>query len=248
MVDRLLVDLAADGRASVASWLDGDEYPASGEPFGLTWPLDADALEDLRWYLEDYLVAPFGVYGERGPEVQGKLADWGASVFGAVFGSGPARDAYVKLRDRPGGVRLVFRSSSPELLGLPWELMRDPARPTPLALDLAGVSRVLPTAELADTLPVPGGKLRVLMVISRPAGGRDVGYQMIARPLMRRLEAVRGKVDLIVLRPPTLDALARTLGAAAERGEPFQVVHFDGHGILRRSVGGTASVWVLVFE
>ena len=30
-------------------------------------------------------------------------------------------------------------------------------------------------------------KLRVLMVISRPAGTRDVGYQMVARPLLERL-------------------------------------------------------------
>jgi tetratricopeptide (TPR) repeat protein len=241
MVDRLLVDLAADGRASVALWLDGDDLPSAGEPFELTWPLDADALEDLRWYLEDYLVAPFGVYGERGPKVQARLTDWGTVVFGAVFGSGPARDAYIRLRARSDAVKLIFRSSSPELLGLPWELMRDPARPTPLALalDLDGVSRSLPTAELADTLPVPGGKLRVLMVISRPAGGRDVGYQMIARPLLRRLEAVRGEVDLVVLRPPTLDALTKTLAEAATQGEPFQVVHFDGHGVLRRhAVGG----------
>jgi len=61
MADRLLVDLGADGRASVASWLDGDEFPDSGESFDLSWPLDADALEELRWYLEEYLSVPVGV-------------------------------------------------------------------------------------------------------------------------------------------------------------------------------------------
>ncbi len=68
----------------------------------------------------------------------------------------------------------------------------------------------LPTSRLGDTAQVPGGRLRVLMVISRPLGARDVGYQMIARPLLRRLEAVRGEVDLAVLRPPLLDALRGT--------------------------------------
>ena len=58
---------------------------------------------------------------------------------------------------------------------------------------------------------MPGGRLRVLMVISRPAGTGDVGYQMVARPLLERLEAVRGEVDLAVLRPPTFDALRRGL-------------------------------------
>ena len=47
----------------------------------------------------------------------------------------------------------------------------------------------------------------MLMVISRPAGARDVGYQMVARPLLERLDAVRGEVGLTVLRPPTFDAL-----------------------------------------
>jgi hypothetical protein len=80
-------------------------------------------------------------------------------------------------------------------------------------------------ADEAGTLEVPGGKLRVLMVISRPAGTRDVGYQMVARPLLERLDAVRGEVDLTVLRPPTFDALGQAVRQAAEAGEPFHVVH-----------------------
>ena len=60
VADRLLVDLGLDGRVSVGTWLDGD-LPATGESCELAWPLDGDALEDLRWYLEDYLRAPFGV-------------------------------------------------------------------------------------------------------------------------------------------------------------------------------------------
>ena len=96
------------------------------------------------------------------------------------------------------------------------------------------------------------------MVISRPAGAADVGFRMIARPLLERLEAVRGRVDLVVLRPPTLEALAEALAEAAAAGEPFQVVHFDGHGVLagRRAAGAgapgmyqdTESEGVLVFQ
>ena len=38
--------------------------------------------------------------------------------------------------------------------------------------------------------PVPPGEaLRVLMVIARPEGLEDVGYRMIARPVMERLAA-----------------------------------------------------------
>ena len=161
-----------------------------------------------------------------------------------MFGPGPARDAYQRMRARPAGVQVVFRSGAAPLLGLPWELMRDPARELPLALDagVAGIDRSLPTAELAAAFDVPGDRLRVLIVISRPAGAADVGYRTIARPLLERLDAVRGRVELVVLRPPTLDALARTLEEAAAAGEPFQVVHFDGHGVLarRRAAGADA--------
>ncbi|HLK00068.1 MAG TPA: CHAT domain-containing protein, partial [Streptosporangiaceae bacterium] len=231
MADRLIVDLSQDGTASVATHLEGDDLADTVPPFRMTWPLSDETLGNLRWYLEDYL--PSAVYDDRGQRIQQHLAEWGAEVFQAVFGTGPARDAYQRLRGRRAGTRLVFRSSSPGLLALPWELMRDPARPRPLALDLAGVSRCLPTGQYVDTVPVPDGMLRVLMVIARPEGERDVSYQMIARPLLERLRAVRGQVDLVVLRPPTLDALISTLAQASARGRPFQVVHFDGHGTNR---------------
>src|SRR6516225_1831609 len=211
--DRLLVDLDTDGQARVSSWPDGG-LPEQVSSAPLEWPLDADALEDLRWYLEDYLLAPFGVWEDRGPAVARKLAGWGEQVFGLVFGSGPGRDAYQRARDR--GLEVVVRSAEPGLLGLPWELMRDGAGP--VALGAGGISRSLPVAGGAGTLEVPGGRLRVLMVISRPAGTQDVGYQMVARPLLQRLDAVRGEVDLTVLRPPTFAALRETVTKAADAG------------------------------
>src|ERR1035438_7596863 len=66
--DRLVVDLTADAQAVVVSWPDGG-LPVEVSRARLAWPLDADALEDLRWYLEDYLLAPFGVWENRGPVV-----------------------------------------------------------------------------------------------------------------------------------------------------------------------------------
>jgi tetratricopeptide (TPR) repeat protein len=233
----LLVDLGGDGQAVVSSWPDGG-LPEEVSRAPLAWPLDAEALEELRWYLEDYLLAPFGVWQDRGPAVRDKLTGWGDQVFGSVFGTGPARDSYQRARDR--GLEVVFRSAKPGLLGLPWELMRDGAGP--VALGTGGIARSLPVADRAGTLEVPGGRLRVLMVISRPGGTDDVGYQMVARPLLHRLDAVRGEVDLTVLRPPTFDALREVVTDAAAAGEPFHLVHFDGHGVMpgRSGSGGAA--------
>jgi tetratricopeptide (TPR) repeat protein len=221
----------------VLSWPNnGVPEPVSRAPLG--WPLDTDALEDLRWYLEDYLLAPFGVWEDRGPAVRGKLPRWGDQVFGAVFGAAPARIAYERARDR--GLEVVFRSADPGLLGLPWELMRDGAGP--VALGAGGISRSLPVAGEAQMVEVPGGRLRVLMVISRPAGTEDVEYQTVARPLLERLEAVRGEVDLSVLRPPTFDSLRQAVKQAADAGVPFHVVHFDGHGAMPGRIGGGGAV------
>jgi hypothetical protein len=79
------------------------------------------------------------------------------------------------------------------------------------------------------------------MVIARPAGLQDVGYQMVARPLLQRLDAVRGKVVLEVLRPPTLERLIDVLQAAVEADRPYHILHFDGHGTfgsMPAGVGG----------
>lgn len=64
MAGRLLVDLAGDGRMTVSTW-PGGGWPETVARVSLKWPLDRDVLEDLRWYLEDYLLAPFGVWADR---------------------------------------------------------------------------------------------------------------------------------------------------------------------------------------
>jgi tetratricopeptide (TPR) repeat protein len=241
VADRLLVDLGSD-RSVTVSVSPETGFPEVVSRSVLEWPLTGEDLEGLRWYLEDYLKAPFGVWEDRGPGIQARLDGWGEAVFGSVFGPDPARDAYQRARDR--GLEVVFRSDAPGWLGLPWELMRDGAGP--VALGAGGISRSLPVADAAQALEVPGGRLRVLMVICRPAGTSDVEYQMVARPLLERLEAVRGQVDLVVLRPPTFGALSETLKQAADAGEPFQVVHFDGHGKMPAwLVAGPAAAGVL---
>lgn len=174
-----------------------------------------------------------------------------------MFGAGkPGRDAYLKSRE--GACELVLRSHSPAFLSLPWELLQDPQRTTPLALELSAIDRTLIAAGAAAPV-APGEALRVLMVIARPAGLQDVGYQMIARPLLERLSAVRGQVELEVLRPPTLEALTGRLQAAAAADQPYHILHFDGHGAfgVRRTGssgvqhqfdGGTAARGYLAFE
>ena len=134
--DRVMVDCGPDGRLLVSAWQNGELAPGrAAQPFDLVWPLDSEALEDLRWYLEDYLRAPYGVYGDRGARVAGSCGLGASRSSELVFGSALARDAYVRGPERRRASEVVLRSSSAAFLGLPWELMADPARPMPLALD-----------------------------------------------------------------------------------------------------------------
>ncbi|MCK9870250.1 hypothetical protein MRI28_11475 [Nocardiopsis dassonvillei] len=203
MVDRLIVDITPNGAVSVSvKWSHETESTQIGEPTAVEWPLDAPILEELRWYLEDYLRVPFGVYADKGPVIAEQMVEWGTALFDAVFAPRFWREAYGALRARSNKAEIVIQSTSAFHLGLPWELLHDPTRNRPLVLDGVGVVRSLPTNPLEPAFPLNQQDLRVLMVISRPAGDQDVGYRLIARPLLERLEAVRGKVDLIVLRPP----------------------------------------------
>ena len=64
---------------------------------------------------------------------------------------------------------------------------------------------------------MPGGRLRVLMVISRPAGAGDVGIPDDRAASAGAAGSGPGSVDLVVLRPPTLDALRAELAAPPRR-------------------------------
>ncbi|MFE6749873.1 tetratricopeptide repeat protein [Kitasatospora purpeofusca] len=228
MVERLLLDLHADGRMLVSEWPSGEASPAPAVDAGwLRRPLADASTESLRWYLEDYLRTPLGAYGERGPQIARQLPDWGARVFSALFGTGPGRDAYLRARGRgSGGLEIVLRSGSAHLLALPWELMTDPDRPVPLLLDDVVLSRRTPDTEDSGS-PAPRtdrSRLRVLLVVAAP------DHRPLTPTLLRFLRTEHGTVEPTVLRPPTPDRLAEVLHEALEEGRPFHVVHFDGPG------------------
>jgi len=235
--DRLFVE-EEGGQVSVRWLAEGQLRPeAPGEPEPFASPLTEEELEDLRWYLEDYLRAPYAVYEDRGREIEARLPELGERLFDSLFGQGKAgRDAYLRGRESSSW-ELWLASSSPEFLSLPWELLRDPKRGTPLALDLAGVHRTIESQDPPFEAR-SGETLKVLMVIARPYGPRDVPYRTVARPLLERLKPVAGKVELEVLRPPTFDRLKERLREAAEAGGPFQILHFDGHGSFQPAVRG----------
>ncbi|MEY9855718.1 tetratricopeptide (TPR) repeat protein [Catenulispora sp. GAS73] len=251
MSERLVIDVDETGRVSVSF---GQPGPTGSVAAGQVPETHLWNAEDLRWYFEDYLDAPFGLYEERASRVAELLPLWGQSLFEAVFSSADGHEALAearRLRGASGTAELVVRSASPVWLRQPWELMRDPRAESALVLDGMSVSRCLPSAGMDEPIEVSGEALRVLMVIARPRGGTDVDYTAVARPVVEAVSAAGGRIDFEVLRPATLEALERRVQEAKDSGAPFHLLHFDGHGALEDAAQGSgqgSGQGVLIFE
>jgi len=205
-------------------------------------PLTTEDRAELRWYLEDFLSFPYGAERWKAAQVEDNMARWGDALFGQVFpkqAQDPDPRAFYQEAVREGldHCELSIVSDDPEFLNIPWELLRDP---TPgrdyLALSLAGLYR----QRSGQKIEIPpkafaGETFRILLVIARPYGKRDVPLGTVARPVLEALRPFRSQIELEVLRPPTFDALQRRLNA---RLGHYHLVHFDGHGVFADSAAG----------
>ena len=182
------------------------EYFGAPEPF--TSPLAIPDFEDLRFYLEDYASLPVGEYAVRGERVENeRLAAWGEALFKSVFEGDERRDAYRMARaaaDDSKTVEVVIRSNNPRFLALPWELMKAPSERDPFSLRVSSFDRSLLSTDPARQFPANGEGFRVLMVIARPDGIKDVPFQAVARPLFQHLERTKSAVQIEILAPAEL--------------------------------------------
>ena len=194
--------------------------------------LSAQDREDVRWYLEDYLQYPVAPAPQIAARVEARLAELGCDLFRQVFEAN--RDTiglWGSVSDRLPDTRVEVDAGIEGGSAVPWELLRDPVTDGVLALRAGAFVRTHPGTAVPVRVPGQGpGGLRVLLVICRPGGGDDVPFRSVASHLVRLSREAREAFRLDVLRPPTFAELARALEAAKNAGEPYQVVHFDGHG------------------
>jgi hypothetical protein len=131
--------------------------------------------EALRWYLEDYLDGPQDpVTASLASRAQDRQRELGGRLFDAVFGAEGTRAIWSALRPRLREARVEVVTDLAGAVAVPWELMRDPATDTPLALAARSFVRAHPQAAQTPWLPERADTVRVLLVISRPRG-RAVG-------------------------------------------------------------------------
>ena len=141
----------------------------------------------------------------------------------------------------PEEARAAAREAATELLSLPWELLHDGRAWLFQGKHAVRVRRRLPNRQRQPDHPT-ALPVRILLVSPRPekdAQGNRIGYidhRVSARPLTEAAENLGDLARLTVLQPPTYEALQKALEKGDE-GHPFDVVHFDGHGVYDRRLG-----------
>lgn len=166
------------------------------------------------------------------------MAEIGEQLFRAVFDSGPgAQRLWARLQPDLDTTRVEVVTEIREATAVPWELLRDPAGDDWLALAaqafVRGQTDLARPARPLDSSPLDAGesKIRILLAICRPTGRSDVPFRSMAGRILRSLSQEAAEVvQLDVLRPPTFEELSKVLRAAKRAGQPYHVLHFDGHG------------------
>jgi tetratricopeptide (TPR) repeat protein len=191
----------------------------------------SDEQEQVRWYLEDYLLYPQDPGRELACRAETLIDDLGERLFRAVFmADNDVRELWATIQARLSEIRVEVIGEHPQAWAIPWELLRDPETKAYLALSAQQFVRAHPAPARTVNLPKTSEEpIRILLVIARPRGRSDVPFRSVARSLLLALSQ-QDDVQLHVLRPPTYEALEKRLREAKNTGTPFHVVHFDGHG------------------
>ncbi len=168
------------------SWQRGLTNPRFAPSVTFNQPFDERALTDLRWYLEEYIDFPYGIFPDKAQNIiEPKLQEWGQQLFELVFRSNEKGREFFQeaTRERLEFCEIAIASENPVVLNLPWELLYSPDYQF-LAPSLAGMYRSLSNFAVRGEMPaMPQDKLNILLVIARPYD-RDVGFQTIARPML----------------------------------------------------------------
>jgi hypothetical protein len=189
--------------------------------------------EKIRWYLEDYLQFDEDPAPQIAARVEALMADRGEALFRAIF-EGPydAVQLWAFVEPHLSSTRIEIVTGIAEATAIPWELIRNPNSSVNLALSAQAFVR---SQQGGPPSLAPGkvaNKVRILLAICRPGAGEDVPFRSVAGRLVKGLsDSDREAFQLDVLRPPTYEQLAKELKVAKERGEPYHIVHFDGHGM-----------------
>lgn len=202
---------------------------------------------DLRWYLEDYLQKAAVTEPTVVEQVIDMMRQRGIELYRKVFAYNANTQAlWFSVRDQLADLRVEISTSIAEAASIPWELMRDPELDSAISLRVKAFVRVQsdPGIDFIGVPPVDDGRLRLLYIVCRPSGSRDVPLRALANRLLQDLGEDRDRFDITALRPPTFEQLQAELSRAKSAGKPYHIIHFDGHGVFADLSTTTLSDWI----
>ena len=232
--------------------------------YRFTAPLGPVELEDIRWYIEDYYW-PTTAFKQRAKKTEAALPEWGQWLYQAAMAADSAREPLeawrragdsssisrrfsVQVDDQPvegttDDEAALFREAASDLLSLPWEILHDGRGYLSQGAGGVRVRRRLPNRRQVKTIEAKL-PIRVLLLCPRPeqadANGNVTGYidhRLSGQALVGAMENLGGLVKVDILQPPTFPALKAALKQAVADDDPYEIVHFDGHGVYDRRVG-----------
>ncbi len=229
--------------------------------YRFTAPLGPLELDDLRWYIEKYYQWPTGVFKQRAGQTEQNLPLWGKALYDAALSGETAREPLSEWQRTTGSRRFSiqvdgeplegtpeeeanqFREAASDLLSLPWEVLHDGKGYLSQGANGVRVRRRLPNRERTQTLTADL-PIRVLLVSPRPEvdeQGNPVGYidhRISALALVKAVENLgEALVKVDMLQPPTFAAMKAALQRGIAENDPYEIVHFDGHGVYDQRVG-----------
>lgn len=205
---------------------------AKSQPLPFELSLNHDDYEDLRWYLEDFMDLPDGGAVVRAYNVESRLKDWGRKLHDSVFASETNGTLLQQLLGLPDPRVLTVGTADASLLRLPWELIADEIGPL---ANRVSVRRQLekPEGLVARAAVLP---LRLLYIVSRPGDTGFIDPRLTSRSVFDALDPLGASVRIDFCRPPTLGRMEELLHEAEVSGDPYDLVHFDGHGTFESDV------------
>ncbi len=236
----------------------GQREVVSEQSWRLIAPLGPIEAEELGWYLERWPVWPNPLVADRAKQVEANLIAWGQALHGAALPLQPTANVLQAWAGVAAGASrrfsvsvddsLLLGSSEAEnataqeaataLLALPWELLHNGAGFLFQGGQPTRVRRRLPNKRTL-AVPVVAPPIRVLLISARPEDDACgyLDHRASALPLVAATEELGEVLRLSLLHPATYPALEAELARAQQAGEPYHVVHFDGHGVYDRRVG-----------
>lgn len=203
--------------------------------------LSEEDYENLRWYLEDFMDLPDGGAVVRARRVERDLDAWGRKFYDELFPNEDSRELLKSLLASPEPRELTIATRDAALLRLPWELLADEAGSLAPRVSIRRQLEEKPKATAPRPAELP---LRILYIVSRPADAGFLDPRLTAKAMFDAVDPLGGAVRVDFCRPPTLARMEELLREAQQAGDPYDLVHFDGHGTFLPH----AQIGALLFE